>query len=245
MTKATDDSRDWSMPCRNIYQMLDNLFLVFAGNTVKHCQVGAKKVSVSRKVRLTKTVKRLKVAAANVCCQDQRLKRFQSTRPSLRVSEIEIELRLFRSSRTDRLNEYSVASCVNAISIIFATSATGCAIAQDLAAATKLSHSADARSPGVAIVFVNEAFLKLTGYDRLEVIGRNCRFLQGPATNGDDIAQIRLALASASPLKLISSTTKRMAPPFWNRLFIKPVFHNARSHILLDSPLSLRCLATT
>jgi len=85
---------------------------------------------------------------------------------------------------------------------------------------------ADVRSPGVPIVFVNEAFLKLTGYDRSEVIGRNCRFLQGPATNGDDIAKIRLALASASPIEIDLLNYKKDGTPFWNRLFIKPVFHN-------------------
>jgi PAS domain S-box-containing protein len=32
-------------------------------------------------------------------------------------------------------------------------------------------------------VFVNDAFCELTGYDREEVIGRNCRFLQGPQSD--------------------------------------------------------------
>lgn len=38
----------------------------------------------------------------------------------------------------------------------------------------------DPRRPDNPIVFVNDAFLRLTGYERREVMGRNCRFLQGP-----------------------------------------------------------------
>ena len=41
----------------------------------------------------------------------------------------------------------------------------------------------DPRQPDNPIVFANNAFLRLTGYKREEVVGRNCRFLQGPETD--------------------------------------------------------------
>jgi PAS domain-containing protein len=52
-----------------------------------------------------------------------------------------------------------------------------------------------ARQPDFPIVLANAAFLHLTGYTAEEVLGRNCRFLQGEATSRTAIAQIRAAVA--------------------------------------------------
>ena len=41
----------------------------------------------------------------------------------------------------------------------------------------------DPHQPDNPIIFVNDAFSKLTGYERHEILGRNCRFLQGTGTN--------------------------------------------------------------
>src|SRR4051812_49852696 len=54
----------------------------------------------------------------------------------------------------------------------------------------------DPRQPDNPIVFVNDAFLNLTGYPREEVLGRNCRFLQGPDTDRGEVARIGQALAA-------------------------------------------------
>ncbi len=50
------------------------------------------------------------------------------------------------------------------------------------------------RLPDNPIVFVNDAFCRLCGYPRDEIVGRNCRFLQGPDTDGDTVARIREAM---------------------------------------------------
>jgi len=44
------------------------------------------------------------------------------------------------------------------------------------------------------IVLTSDAFEQLTGYDRTQIIGRNCRFLQGPGTAPDAVQRVREAL---------------------------------------------------
>ncbi|WP_263487511.1 MULTISPECIES: PAS domain-containing protein [unclassified Mesorhizobium] len=52
----------------------------------------------------------------------------------------------------------------------------------------------DATQPDYPIVLANQAFLNLTGYEANEVLGRNCRLLQGPATSPAAVAEIRTGL---------------------------------------------------
>lgn len=52
------------------------------------------------------------------------------------------------------------------------------------------------------IIFVNQAFIKLTGYARDEILGRNCRFLQGTETDPRDVARIRDAIERRVPIEL-------------------------------------------
>ena len=70
------------------------------------------------------------------------------------------------------------------------------------------------------IVYANPAFAKLTGYTLEAVIGRNCRFLQGPATEPDRIARIRAALAAGEDLAIEITNHRADGTPFLNRLTI-------------------------
>ena len=54
----------------------------------------------------------------------------------------------------------------------------------------------DPTLPDCPIVFTSDAFLELTGYTREEILGRNCRFLQGPNTDKKTVDQIRDAVAN-------------------------------------------------
>jgi len=60
----------------------------------------------------------------------------------------------------------------------------------------------DPNRPDNPIVFANAAFTKLTGYANEEILGRNCRFLQGPETNRYDVARIRDAIERREPIEL-------------------------------------------
>ncbi|MGX4643849.1 histidine kinase famiy protein [Massilia sp. SYSU DXS3249] len=82
----------------------------------------------------------------------------------------------------------------------------------------------DPRQPDNPIVFVNRAFLDLTQYQEEQVIGRNCRFLQGPDTNPDTVREIREALAERRAVALDILNYKADGTPFWNGLYIGPIF---------------------
>jgi PAS domain S-box-containing protein len=74
------------------------------------------------------------------------------------------------------------------------------------------------------IVFVNGAFSKLTGYPHEEIIGRNCRFLQGPETDHGEVARLRAAIAAREPIELELLNYRKDGETFWNRLLVSPVF---------------------
>lgn len=82
----------------------------------------------------------------------------------------------------------------------------------------------DPNEPDNPIIFVNDAFLRLTGYAREEIVGRNCRFLQGPQTDPRDVSRIRDAIARRVPIELDLLNHKKDGEVFWNRLLISPVF---------------------
>ncbi|WP_457106255.1 HWE histidine kinase domain-containing protein [Methylobacterium sp. P5_C11] len=82
----------------------------------------------------------------------------------------------------------------------------------------------DPSQPDNPIVFVNAAFSKLTGYAHHEIIGRNCRFLQGPETDQDDVDKIRSAVERRVPIEIEILNYKKSGEIFWNRVLIAPVF---------------------
>ena len=79
------------------------------------------------------------------------------------------------------------------------------------------------RMPDNPVVFANDAFCRLTGYAREEIVGRNCRFLQGPQTDPATVARIRAAVRAAQPLEIDIRNHRKDGEPFWNRLMMAPV----------------------
>jgi PAS domain S-box-containing protein len=83
---------------------------------------------------------------------------------------------------------------------------------------------ADALEPDCPIIYANHGFEELTGYPRDEVLGRNCRFLQGPETDPDTVAAIRRALAGQSECHVTIRNYRKDGRPFWNEVRITPIF---------------------
>lgn len=82
----------------------------------------------------------------------------------------------------------------------------------------------DPRLPDNPIVACNEAFVRLTGYPQDEVVGRNCRFLRGPATEVDRMAILREAVATARPSMVELTNYRKDGTPFINAVMIAPLF---------------------
>ncbi|MBD3376049.1 SpoIIE family protein phosphatase [candidate division KSB1 bacterium] len=76
---------------------------------------------------------------------------------------------------------------------------------------------------GNPIIYANEGFERLTGYDRQEVMGRNCRFLQGQDTDPETIQEIRQAIRDQVPVTVEILNYRKDSVPFWNRLSNTPV----------------------
>ena len=83
------------------------------------------------------------------------------------------------------------------------------------------------RAPDNPIILANEAFLKQTGYPFEEVIGRNCRFLQGPDTDPADIAAIREGLSSGEDFIIELRNFRKDGTAFWNQLKVSPIYDNS------------------
>ncbi|WP_238180132.1 PAS domain-containing protein [Methylobacterium haplocladii] len=81
----------------------------------------------------------------------------------------------------------------------------------------------DPRQPDNPIVFVNDSFCRLTGYARADIVGRNCRFLQGPETDPETVRKLREAIAAPRSIEIDIRNHKKDGTPFWNRLLLAPV----------------------
>ncbi|MBK1877931.1 PAS domain S-box protein [Pelagicoccus mobilis] len=81
----------------------------------------------------------------------------------------------------------------------------------------------DAQQPDLPVIYVNDSYLKMTGYSSEEVIGKNPRIMQGSGTDPDTVAQIRDAIKSHRKLKTEILNYRKDGTPFWNALSISPV----------------------
>jgi PAS domain S-box-containing protein len=82
----------------------------------------------------------------------------------------------------------------------------------------------DPSQPDNPIIYSNPAFSQITGYQLAEIIGRNCRFLQGAETDPEALAEIRTAIAEKREIKTTLLNYRKNGQPFWNNLKISPIF---------------------
>ncbi|MFS7954159.1 putative protein kinase AGC-RSK-2 family [Helianthus anomalus] len=81
----------------------------------------------------------------------------------------------------------------------------------------------DPRLPDCPIIFASDSFLELTEYTREEILGRNCRFLQGPETDQGTVDQIRAAIREQREITVQLINYTKSGKKFWNLFHLQPM----------------------
>jgi len=81
----------------------------------------------------------------------------------------------------------------------------------------------DARSTEYPVTHVNDAFCKMTGYTRQELMGRNLRMLNGPETDVAAMAQLREAFTRGKDVRVVLKNYRKDGSTFWNELAMAPL----------------------
>ncbi|CAK7332419.1 unnamed protein product [Dovyalis caffra] len=81
----------------------------------------------------------------------------------------------------------------------------------------------DPQLPNLPIVYASDAFLKLTGYDRHEVLGRNWRFLSGVDTDPSVLHQVQESIRVEQACTVCILNYRKDESKFWNLLHLSPV----------------------
>ena len=77
--------------------------------------------------------------------------------------------------------------------------------------------------PDLPIIFASDGFCAFTGYDKKEIEGKNCRFLQGPETAKEDVDRIRLAIKEEHETSVNLLNYRKDGSKFVNEFFISPL----------------------
>ncbi len=98
-----------------------------------------------------------------------------------------------------------------------------------LTAAMKNLHNgvviSDMRVGDEKVIYVNQAFTQITGYTEADVIGKNCRFLQGEETDYIAVKKIRQAINEKRKLNVELINYKKNGEKFWNNFSLSPIFN--------------------
>lgn len=85
----------------------------------------------------------------------------------------------------------------------------------------------DPRLPDNPIVECNAAFMALTGYNRDEIVGRNCRFLRGAGSEPELCEALRVGVRNQQPVMVEILNYKKGGIPFRNAVMVAPIFNAA------------------
>ena len=83
---------------------------------------------------------------------------------------------------------------------------------------------ADPDLEDMPIVYANKAFERMTGYGQAEIIGHNCRFLQGEDREQEARYQLRNAIDKSEPFEVTIRNYRKNGELFYNHLMISPLF---------------------
>jgi adenylate cyclase len=83
---------------------------------------------------------------------------------------------------------------------------------------------ADAQLPDMPLIYVNSAFENMTGYSAIDVLGKNCRFLQGKDRDQPALNQLRQAIKDGKHCTVTLLNYRKDGTPFWNELTISPIY---------------------
>ncbi|WP_375586402.1 PAS domain S-box protein [Cyclobacterium xiamenense] len=90
-----------------------------------------------------------------------------------------------------------------------------------------ITDAATSDKTGVKIVYVNEAFTKMTGYSFDEIVGKSPRILQGPKSDRDAIQQLKEAVKNREDCQVSTINYKKNGDQFWVTISISPVLDEA------------------
>jgi diguanylate cyclase (GGDEF)-like protein/PAS domain S-box-containing protein len=82
---------------------------------------------------------------------------------------------------------------------------------------------ANACLPDLPLIYVNSAFERMTGYRRDEILGGNCRFLQGSDTDQPGLESVRQAILKAKDVQTVLKNYRKDGSVFWNELYMSPI----------------------
>ncbi|WP_322421793.1 PAS domain-containing protein [Jeotgalibacillus haloalkalitolerans] len=82
----------------------------------------------------------------------------------------------------------------------------------------------DSSLPDNPIIYTNKGFLDMTGYSKEEVLGQNCRFLQGEKTDSATIGKLRDGIKAGESVNVQILNYTKGNKIFWNELFIDPLY---------------------
>jgi PAS domain S-box-containing protein len=82
----------------------------------------------------------------------------------------------------------------------------------------------DPSLPDNPVIYANAAFERITGYPVEEVVGRNCRFLQGEDTDPETVARMGRAVDNWDPVTVEVRNYRRNGEEFWNQVTIAPIY---------------------
>lgn len=172
------------------------------------------------------------VAASLVSSQETAL---ESTYPAVEISAtfLEISKRAFNALLQQALPAWVTYSLVKTATSCLAAEMTGHAtpLTKDLfGGLSEVFCISDPNQPDNPLVYVSEEFFRLSGYNRDNVIGQNCRFLQGPRTNRECKRRLRKAISAGQEICETLLNYRRDGTPFVNVLLLAPL-HDGKGKV--------------